>query len=206
MLLTIALMMHHITSRKNNSHLNRLLVRHKPKRMITIISGTNRSGSLTLRIAQQYQQLLTVCGAAAQILDLAQLPHDFAFSALYDNGNKNPAFNAFHQQAADSDKLVFIIPEYNGSFPGVLKTFLDGMPYPNPWKNRKAALVGLSSGPQGAATALSHFTDVLHYLGIHVLAHRVKMPFIEKNMANDRIQNESYLFQLNSQVNSLLAF
>lgn len=181
-------------------------MQNQPKRMITIISGTNRSDSLTLRIAQLYQELLATHGAPAQILDLSQLPHDFAFSALYDKGGQNPAFTAFHQQAADSDKLVFIIPEYNGSFPGVLKTFLDGMPYPNPWKNRKAALVGISSGPQGAAPALSHFTDVLHYLGIHVLAHRVKMPFIEKSMADNRIQNENYLRQLNKQVESLLAF
>ncbi|MCS7017555.1 MAG: NADPH-dependent FMN reductase [Cytophagales bacterium] len=174
--------------------------------MIAIISGTNRKGSLTLQIAQIYQQLVESHGTPTQILDLSQLPHDFAFSALYENGNRNAAFTAFHQQAADAEKLVFIIPEYNGSFPGVLKTFLDGMPYPSPWKNRKAALVGISSGPQGGAPALSHFTDILHYLGIHVLAHRVKMPFIEKNMVENRIQNENYLRQLHNQVKSLLSF
>lgn len=174
--------------------------------MITVIAGTNRIGSLTLQIAHLYKQLLTESGAQANILDLSQLPRDFAFSALYDNGGKNPDFTAFHQQAAQSEKLVFIIPEYNGSFPGVLKTFLDGMPYPNPWKHRKAALVGLSSGPQGGAPALSHFTDVLHYLGIHVLAHRVKMPFIEKHMTDNRLHNENYLRQLNNQISHLLAF
>lgn len=174
--------------------------------MIAIISGTNREGSLTLRVAQIYRQMLESHGANAHILDLSRLPRDFAFSALYGNGDKNDAFSAFHRQAADAQKLVFIIPEYNGSFPGVLKTFLDGMPYPSPWKNKKAALVGLSSGPQGGAPALSHFTDILHYLGIHVLAHRVKMPFIEKNMDEYGICNESYVRQLNNQINGLLAF
>ncbi|WP_448518752.1 NADPH-dependent FMN reductase [Rhodoflexus sp.] len=176
--------------------------------MITIIAGTNRSGSLTLQMAELYQRLLAEHSAESNILDLSQLPHDFAFSALYDNGGKNPAFTACHQPAANSEKLVFIIPEYNGSFPGVLKTFLDGMPYPSPWKHRKAALVGLSSGPQGAATALSHFTDILHYLGIHVLAHRVKLPFIEKYMTPEKpnMQNENYLQQLHTQIGSLLAF
>ncbi|MCS6968577.1 MAG: NAD(P)H-dependent oxidoreductase [Cytophagales bacterium] len=174
--------------------------------MIAIISGTNRTGSLTGHIAQLYRKLLEEKKVNTIVLDLAQLPHDFAFSALYENGGKNPNFVAFYQQAIEAEKLVFIIPEYNGSFPGVLKTFLDGMPYPNPWRNRKAALVGLSSGPQGGAPALSHFTDVLHYLGIHVLAHRVKMPFIEKNLNGNQLQNENYLRQLNNQINSLLAF
>jgi chromate reductase, NAD(P)H dehydrogenase (quinone) len=54
---------------------------------------------------------------------LEDLPHDFVFSALYENNGKNLDYNAFHQKVKEGKKFVFIVPEYNGSFPGILKDF-----------------------------------------------------------------------------------
>ena len=68
------------------------------------------------------------------------------------------------------DKFVFVVPEYNGSFPGVFKAFVDGLKYPASFKDKKCALVGISSGTQGGALALSHLTDIFNYLGMNVLA------------------------------------
>jgi chromate reductase, NAD(P)H dehydrogenase (quinone) len=174
--------------------------------MTTIISGTNRDQAVSLQIASLYQQLLTERGAPNQLLDLGMLPHDFAFSALYGQSGKNASFNQFDQAMRDSDRYVFIIPEYNGSFPGVLKTFIDGLPYPNPMKDKVAALVGLSSGMQGGALALSHFNDILHYLGVETLSLRVKLAAIGKNFQNGQITNQLYSQLLNTQADKLLAF
>ena len=66
-------------------------------------------------------------------------------------------------------KLVIIVPEYNASFPGVLKAFIDGLTYPGGIQGKKAALVGLSGGGQGGLLAMTHLTDVLMYLGTTVL-------------------------------------
>ena len=41
------------------------------------------------------------------------------------------------------------MPQYNGSFPGVFKAFIDGYAYPNVFKGDKAALVGVSKGFRG---------------------------------------------------------
>src|SRR5689334_1028536 len=99
--------------------------------MITIVVGTNRKNSLSRKIALYYQEILQHHQAESYILDLSGLPADFAFSALYENFNKNEAFNVFKQHIEHADKLVFIVPEYNNSFPGVLKAFIDGMKYPD---------------------------------------------------------------------------
>lgn len=149
--------------------------------MITIISSTNRPGANSLLIANYYKQLVEELGAKAQVLNLQDLPADSIVSALYDNTGKNDVFNTLAKEVGENQKFVFIIPEYNGSFPGVLKAFVDGLDYPNTFKNKTCALVGLSSGIQGGILAMSHFTDILNYLGADVLGLKVKIPHVEKN-------------------------
>lgn len=148
--------------------------------MISIIASTNRVPSVSLQIANYYSSILSEKGIDNEVIDLAQLPHDFAFSALYNNSGKNEVFNAIAEKIKESDKFLFVVPEYNGSFPGVLKTFIDGLPYPNPIKGKEAALTGISSGPMGTALGLSHLTDILNYLGVFVNPVKVRIPSIEK--------------------------
>ena len=150
--------------------------------MISIISGTNRPGSRARRVADYYTTILTELGADYQVVDLAELPADFTATALYANAGTHPEFNQLADQLAASSHWVIITPEYNGSFPGVLKAFIDGLPYPGAFQGKKAALVGLSSGGQGGMLAMAHLTDVLMYVGTAVLPQRVRLPFISQDL------------------------
>ncbi len=172
--------------------------------MITIVVGTNRRNSKTTQVAGYYQRLLGQLGAESQILDLAALPTDFTASALYENAGKNAIFNDLRQQLERSDKYVFIVPEYNGSFPGVLKAFIDGLSYPSKLAYKQAALVGLSDGVQGGALALSHLADIFSYLGLNVLAQRVKIPLMKKNFQEGQV-TDAFINQLLHEQATLLA-
>lgn len=174
--------------------------------MIKIIVGTNRKNSLSKTIALLYQEILLERGAESEILELEQLPADFIETALYENNGRNEEYNAFHSRVKEGKKFVFIVPEYNGSFPGILKTFIDGMTYPNTFRNKKCALVGLSSGIGGGGIALSHLTDIFHYLGMHVLALKPKLAKIEQNMSDNLLTNRLYLDLLHTQADMLLEF
>lgn len=174
--------------------------------MITIISCTNRKSAVSKVVSEFYQELLSQSGAESKILDLQKVPADFIMSALYENAGKNQAFNQMTQQIESSEKFVFVVPEYNGSFPGVLKAFIDGLSYPNPFKDKKCALVGLSSGVQGGALALSHLTDIFNYVGMHVLALKVRMPGVEKIISNGKVTDDLILELLDMQIKDLLAF
>lgn len=174
--------------------------------MITIIAGTNRPESISAMLAGLYQAMLKEKNIASQVVDLGALPPDFTYSALYNNTGKDKQFNELVARLALSDKFVFIVPEYNGSFPGVLKAFIDGMDYPNPLKEKKAALVGISSGVQGGSLALSHLTDILNYLGMHVLAQKPRLAKIEENIAENSLKNELYMQLLREQMDALLVF
>lgn len=174
--------------------------------MVKIIVGTNRRNSVSKVIAQVYQSILKERGVESEILELQDLPIDFIGTAMYENNGKNEAYNAFHDKIVEGKKFIFIVPEYNGSFPGILKSFIDGMTYPNTFRNKKCALVGISSGVGGGGIALSHLTDIFHYLGMHVLALKPKLAKIEQNMSDNLLTNRLYVDLLQTQADQLLEF
>ncbi|MGB3850269.1 MAG: NADPH-dependent FMN reductase [Tunicatimonas sp.] len=174
--------------------------------MTTILVGTNRTEAVSRQVAEYYQGLLTRRNVPNQILDLHQLPADFLTTALYERSGQNDAVNLLSAMIAESNKLVLVVPEYNGSYPGILKTFIDGLAYPSPMRGKKCALVGLSSGTQGGSIALSHLTDVLNYLGAHVLALKPKLALIEKYFDGESFSHRIYQEILDDQVDQLIAF
>jgi chromate reductase, NAD(P)H dehydrogenase (quinone) len=174
--------------------------------MILIVATTNRKNSKTYKVAEYYQLLLQRMDVESEILSLEHLPEDFAFSALYENSGKNNEFNQSKERMDAAEKFVFIVPEYNGSFPGVLKTFIDGLGWPNSVHKKKAAFVGISDGVLGGAFALSHLTDVFHYLGCHVLSNMVRIPFMKKNFTEGEIHDELIRQLMDEQARALSDF
>jgi chromate reductase len=174
--------------------------------LITLLVGTNRPQSRARLIANLYAELLAELGSASQILDLAELPADFTTTALYDQAGTNAAYNQLAGLLDASRKLVIIMPEYNGSFPGVLKAFIDGLPYPGGIRGKQAALVGLSSGTQGGLLAMSHLTDILLYLGTIVLPQRVRLLSIAQDLTAAGVLSNTFAVQLlREQAQALLA-
>jgi len=146
--------------------------------MITIISATNRPGSSTLKVAQYYQKQLKEKGVDAGILSLSQLPANLIESDLY--GKRSAAFEPIQQVVTQTEKFLFIIPEYNGSFPGVLKTFIDACSFPESFYEKKTALTGISSGKYGNIRGIDHFTGVCHYLHLNVMSLKLHIASINK--------------------------
>jgi NAD(P)H-dependent FMN reductase len=134
--------------------------------MITLISGTNRPGSNTLKVASAYSEILTGLGAAHRLLSLESLPRDFAFDYFADS--QSPEFKKMIEtEVRPAEKFVVVIPEYNGSFPGIFKLFLDAV-HPNDLKGKKAAMVGVATGRGGNLRGMDHLSGTFHYLGITV--------------------------------------
>ena len=76
--------------------------------MYTIVSGTNRIGSHTQKVALQYQKLLKDKNIDAKLFTLVN------FNTL----NRSPEFLKYEEEyLIPADKFIFIIPEYNGSYP-----------------------------------------------------------------------------------------
>jgi chromate reductase len=148
--------------------------------MLTIIAGTNRPGSNTLKLAVYYQKKLSEKGVEAKVLSLEELPDNLLKTDLY--GKRSEAFKPIQDLISASDKYIFIIPEYNGSFPGSLKLFMDACDFPLSFYDKKAALVGISSGKYGNIRGVDHFTGICNYLNMNVLSLKLHIPFIRKEL------------------------
>jgi chromate reductase len=140
--------------------------------MITILSATNRVNSSTLKLANNYLKLMQKQGVDAKLLSLEQLPVDIAFNEQF--GKRSAEFQALlDEYILPAKTLVVIVPEYNGSFPGIVKLFIDAI-HPDLIRGKKIAMVGVSSGRAGNLRGMEHLTGVFNYLGLHV--HPNKLP------------------------------
>jgi chromate reductase, NAD(P)H dehydrogenase (quinone) len=108
--------------------------------MITIISGTNRKYSNTYKIAREYRLLLQQKGIEARIFsleDINLLQYDAAFEKIE------------NEILIPTTHFIIISPEYNGSFPGVLKLLFDNSRSHELWFYKKALLTGVATGRAG---------------------------------------------------------
>lgn len=173
--------------------------------MVTIISGTNRPSSNTLKVAEYYQRILQQKGLETTLLNLQVLPPSLIASDLY--GKRSEAFLPIQEMVDRSTKFLFIIPEYNGSFPGVLKTFIDACTFPGSFYDKKAALVGVSSGKYGNIRGVDHFGGVCSYLHLHVLPLRLHIASIKAELdENGNFYKEDTLKFTSEQMDKFIAF
>lgn len=170
--------------------------------MITIVSGTNREINNSIKVSRYYQTLLAQHGLESQILDLRALPKDFIFSDMYGK-RSTEVQNMIDTFIINVEYFVFILPEYNGGFSGIVKVFMDGMT-PSYFYNKKAMLVGLSSGRTGNLRGMDAFGNVLNYLQMEVLSKKVKLSGIEAILEGDKIVNDECNIQLNLQINKFI--
>ncbi|MDR1861067.1 MAG: NAD(P)H-dependent oxidoreductase [Bacteroidales bacterium] len=83
-----------------------------------------------------------------------------------------PPVIAFRQEVRAADAVLLITPEYNRSFPGVLKNAIDWATRPygqNLWKRKPAAIIGASTGKTGTFGAQQHLKNVCCFLDMRLM-------------------------------------
>jgi chromate reductase len=134
---------------------------------IEVVVGSLRKDSFNKRLAHALTQL-----ASAEFQfsfpDIGALP---LYSQDYDADFPEVA-KKLKEQIARADGLLFVTPEYNRSMPGVLKNAIDWASRPyghSAWKDKPAAVCGISPGNAGTALAQQHLRNVLAYLDVPLL-------------------------------------
>ncbi len=178
------------------------------KNSILLISATNRKGSLSLVIATYYANILKERGIKVNLLSLEELPKDFTSTALYEQQGKSDAFNKLKTLIEQSQRMIWIVPEYNCSFPGVFKAFIDGLPLNNKkniLKGKKVAFVGVSRGLGGCRSGLDHLTIIGNYLDMQVLPKKIYLSGIKEiNLEHIKKEFPHYLELIDRQVDNFL--
>jgi chromate reductase, NAD(P)H dehydrogenase (quinone) len=182
--------------------------------MITIVSSTNRKNSGTIKFAQHYyEQLKAKTTEEIRLLDLCDLPNDMLNEDMYSADNQPAILRAIQEEyMIPADKFIFVVPEYNGSIPGILKLFIDACSVykmKDTFKrgDKKALLVGVSSGRAGNLRGMIHLTGMLHYLNISVHPNQLPISSIDSLMdAEGKITHADTLKTTDAQINEFLNY
>ena len=101
--------------------------------------------------------------------EIEKLPH---YSQDIENDSL-PIVQEFKALIENSQAVLLITPEYNRSFPGVLKNALDWGSRPwgqNSWSGKPAAIMGASTGTIGTFGAQRHVRAVCSFLNMHLMS------------------------------------
>ena len=101
------------------------------------------------------------------------------------------AVQRFRAEVAAADALIFAVPEYNFSLPGVLKNALEWLSRPPapPADGKPCAVFGASVSPLGTARGQFHFRHVAVSLNMIM----VNVPHVDINSAKTKFDAESHL-------------
>ena len=141
-----------------------------------IIVGTNRVGSNSRKVGSYYKSIFLSKGIDAELVTLENFSLD----------PSSPPFVSFQEDHLKPvTKFIFILPEYNGSYPGIFKSMIDITDIKSCWPGKKALLVGVATGKGGNIRGLEHVTGVLNYLKVNVLANKLPISTVDKLMDAD---------------------
>jgi NAD(P)H-dependent FMN reductase len=126
---------------------------------IPVILGTTRKGRMSAHAARfMLEQIKARAGITTELIDLSELPMPVDDAG---EGIKDPIFS---EKMAMADGLVIVTPEYNHSFPGLLKHIMDSCL--KEYIHKAAGIVGVSAGPFGGVRVIQDFLPVLRELGL----------------------------------------
>ena len=177
--------------------------------MITIISATNRPNSYSSKIAYVVAAVFKQKNIEnVQFLNLEDLPADMFHPKMYEQ--QSPALSEIQDKyIVPAQKFYFVIPEYNGSYAGILKFFWDAVSirkYKESFEGKKAALLGVASGRAGNVRGIDHFAGCLNYLKIAVLPNLQPISQVSKCFDEKGEINADTLKLITAQVEQFIAF
>lgn len=173
--------------------------------MIALISGTNRPGSNTRKVAACVEAIYRRQKAATQLVDLAQLPPAIFDPASY--AEKPAAFKPFTTTILEAHGLVIVTPEYNGGMPGVLKYFIDMLKFPESFEAKPVCFVGLSAGGWGALRPVEHLQQIFGYRNAYLYPQRVFLPGIHELLdERGELKDAELTGRLDAQARGFLEF
>jgi len=180
--------------------------------MITVIAGTNRKGSETAHFAKHLVEVLKKeSKEEVKFLDLQDMPHDWFHNTMYAADTQSESLAEIQDDCIlPAEKFVFVIPEYNGGFPGVVKMFIDACSirnYADNFKGKKAAILGVAAGRAGNLRGMEHLTGVLNYLGTTVMPNRLPISSIGKLLdENKNVTDEGTIKVIQEFAESVVKF
>jgi NAD(P)H-dependent FMN reductase len=166
---------------------------------LPIIIGTPRQGRLTEPAANfVFGEVSKRGDIETELIDIRKIAirMDDAGEALKDS--------EFSATVARADGLILVVPEYNHSFPGLLKHVLDTNL--KEYVHKAIGVCGVSAGPFGGARMIQSLLPVLRELGLVTIFSDVYFGTAGKlfDLATGKITEPAYVGRVEKFLNELV--
>lgn len=126
---------------------------------IPVILGTARKGRASVHAARfMLEQIRGRPGVVTELIDIATM------SLPVNDAGEDIKDAVISEKLVLADALVIVSPEYNHSFPGLLKHMLDA--YLKEYIHKAAGVVAVSAGTFGGARGVQNLLPVLREVGL----------------------------------------
>jgi chromate reductase, NAD(P)H dehydrogenase (quinone) len=148
-------------------------------RILAFASSTRRA-SFNKKLAAIAAQGAREAGAEVTLIDLKDFPLPLFDQDLEAEQGTPENGKMLKKLLIDHDGLLIASPEYNSSFPAVLKNAIDWVSRPAPaepslvaFRGKVAALMSASPGALGGRRGLDHLRSILGNIGVIVLPDQI---------------------------------
>ena len=175
-----------------------------------MISATNRPSSRTEFTAQYIFDLIgKFTDEEVNIIKLSELDSGFVHPMMYSGEFQHPDLSEIQDKyIIPADKWILLSPEYNGSYSGIGKVFVDALSvrrYAETFKGKKLGLIGVASGRGGNLRGLDHLTTSFNYLGMMVYPNRLPISEIEEKIEEGKFKEE-FVTELDNYLEGFVKF
>lgn len=146
------------------------------KRNILVLAGSTRKQSVHRMLAREAAEALQSNGAEATFADLRDYPLPIYDGDLETEHGIPAAAKALKELARQADGFLIASPEYNGSYPAVLKNAIDWISRPEPgerplevFRGKQAAILSATPGPHGGSRGLKQLRELLGMISVTVV-------------------------------------
>jgi len=143
---------------------------------ILILAGSARLDSVHRKLARQTVEALRAAGLEATLADLRDYPMPIYDGDLEAGEGMPAAARELKELARRHDGFAIASPEYNGSFPALLKNALDWISRPEPgerplevFRGKVAAILSASPGPGAGRRGLHQLRELLEMMAVSVI-------------------------------------
>jgi NAD(P)H-dependent FMN reductase len=147
--------------------------------------GSTRIGRQSHKIAHHLDSALRQRGVTTDLIDLAENP----LPILEERAGRSPQLQAridgLSARLHRADAMVFVTPEYHGSFSGVLKNALDY--FWEEFSKKPIGVVAVSTGRLGGINASTQLQHVVLSLGGFALPTKLLVPEVQ-NVFDESLQ------------------
>jgi azobenzene reductase len=144
---------------------------------VAVLLGSVRKGRQSHKVAYYLERLLNESGIETDLIDLSESPLPLLEQKDGNSPEVQKQITLIGSRLRTADTLIFVTPEYHGSFSGVLKNTLDY--FWSEFSKKPIGVVTVSAGKFGGINASTQLQNVILSLGAFPLPVKLLVPEVQ---------------------------